>query len=62
VRSSRNYASKFSFRTDENFPFRYCSRCEERLPVEAFAIDRSKPSGRKSACKQCDRERAREYY
>jgi hypothetical protein len=41
---------------------RWCAGCEQRLPVDAFAVDRSKPSGRKSACKECDRAKARDYY
>jgi hypothetical protein len=36
-----------------------CPRCGRDLPVAAFAIDRSKASGRKSHCKACDRERHR---
>ena len=41
---------------------RWCSGCRQRLPVEAFSVDRSKPSGRKSRCKVCDREKSRAYY
>jgi hypothetical protein len=36
--------------------------CRQVLPVEAFAVDRSKGIGRKSICKACDREKARGYY
>jgi len=39
-----------------------CYRCEEMLPVSVFAGDRSKPSGRKSICRECDRRRARDRY
>ena len=41
---------------------RLCPRCRELLGAEAFAVDRSKASGRKAHCKTCDRERARSYY
>jgi hypothetical protein len=37
-----------------------CYRCEEMLPVGSFAGDRSKASGRKSICRECDRKRARD--
>jgi hypothetical protein len=39
-----------------------CYACGEDLPFEAFAVDRSKASGRKSICRRCDREKARAYY
>jgi hypothetical protein len=38
-----------------------CHRCERDLAVAAFATDRSKASGRKSICRECDREKARLY-
>jgi hypothetical protein len=41
---------------------RPCSKCSDLLGEEAFAVDRSKASGRKSHCKACDRERAKSYY
>ena len=41
---------------------RLCPRCREPLGEEAFAVDRSKASGRKAHCKACDRERAKTYY
>lgn len=37
-----------------------CYVCLEELPVDAFAVDRSKASGRKSVCKSCDRRRVAE--
>jgi uncharacterized CHY-type Zn-finger protein len=39
-----------------------CYACHEELPVEAFARDRQKASGRASICKPCDREKSRRYY
>jgi hypothetical protein len=40
-----------------------CSRCGAEAPsTDAFAVDRSKPTGRKSVCKACDAERCRRYY
>jgi hypothetical protein len=41
---------------------RLCPRCRELLGEEAFAVDHSKASGRKSHCRDCDRARARSYY
>jgi hypothetical protein len=38
-----------------------CPRCGRIQPPEAFAIDRSKASGRKSHCKRCDRAKAHAY-
>jgi len=39
-----------------------CTRCGESMPLDAFAVDRSKRTGRKARCKSCDRERARRWY
>ena len=39
-----------------------CYRCRRFLPVEAFAADKSKASGRKSICRACDRAKSRAYY
>ena len=41
---------------------RRCPGCLETKPIEEFAVDRYKRSGRKSRCKRCDREKARAYY
>lgn len=41
---------------------RTCPGCGLALPVEAFAVDRSKRSGRKSRCRSCDCARAAGYY
>lgn len=41
---------------------RPCSRCGELLPVDEFARDASKSSGRKGYCKACDAARCRDYY
>lgn len=41
---------------------RVCTGCRRELPAEGFAVDRSKASGRKSRCKDCDAERSREWY
>jgi len=41
---------------------RRCYRCERDILPRAFAIDRSKGSGRKSICKRCDRAKSRAYY
>ena len=61
-RSSRNRSRGiFSTSLEDDSP-RWCSGCEQRLPVEAFSVDRSKPSGRKSTCLVCDRAKSRAYY
>jgi len=39
-----------------------CPRCLTVKPLDAFAIDRSRASGRMSACKVCDAARSRRYY
>lgn len=39
-----------------------CPRCEETKPLSEFGKDRSKASGHKSACKECDRKKAKHYY
>ncbi|HEX5374632.1 MAG TPA: hypothetical protein VFW48_00575 [Solirubrobacterales bacterium] len=39
-----------------------CYRCGESKPVSEFAKDRSKASGYKSICKDCDRAKSRRYY
>jgi hypothetical protein len=39
-----------------------CYLCGFERPVDDFARDRSKASGRKSLCRSCDRERSRAYY
>jgi hypothetical protein len=49
-------------RASEIPPLRRCYRCRELLPADAFAIDRSKASGRKSICKACDRANAQTSY
>jgi hypothetical protein len=62
MRSSRNRSRGIGHWEFADDPQRWCATCEQRLPVDAFAVDRSKPSGRKSRCKACDREKSREYY
>jgi len=39
-----------------------CSRCGVDKPLEQFAVDRSKRSGRKTWCRACDAERSIRYY
>jgi hypothetical protein len=39
-----------------------CPRCGWSKVLDEFARDASKASGRKSACKVCDAERARRWY
>lgn len=39
-----------------------CYSCREVLPAASFAVDRSKPQGRKSICKACDRKKSKAYY
>jgi hypothetical protein len=39
-----------------------CYACHEELPIEEFAPDGSKSSGRKSICRGCDRAKSRRYY
>lgn len=41
---------------------RRCSRCGDTKLDRGFARDRSKASGFKSHCKDCDAERAKHYY
>ena len=43
-------------------PLPRCYQCGENRPVEDFARDKSKASGRKSICKRCDNEKSRQYY
>jgi hypothetical protein len=62
MRSSRNRSRGIGYWEFAENPTRWCATCERRLPVDDFAVDRSKPSGRKSRCKACDREKSRAYY
>jgi len=39
-----------------------CPKCKRPQPAENFAVDRSKASGRKSHCKDCDNDKSRAYY
>jgi hypothetical protein len=39
-----------------------CCRCGKERPLEEFARDASKASGRKGRCKSCDNARCRDYY
>lgn len=39
-----------------------CPRCDSPKAVDAFAIDKSKASGRKSICLACDRVKSKAYY
>jgi hypothetical protein len=32
------------------------------LTLDRFSVDRSKRTGRKSSCRDCDNERCRDYY
>lgn len=41
---------------------KWCSGCARALPVDGFARDKSKASGRKSICRACDRAKSRRYY
>ena len=41
---------------------RPCPKCGVVTEEEGFAVDRSKPGGRKSSCKACDRRRRKIYY
>jgi hypothetical protein len=34
---------------------KHCPKCHRELPVEAFGLDKSRPSGRASVCKECRR-------
>jgi hypothetical protein len=47
---------------DRHPEVRRCPRCERELPVEEFAVDASKASGRKSHCKACDGDKSKRYY
>jgi hypothetical protein len=37
---------------------RVCTRCGALRPLDEFARDRSRPSGRKGMCKRCDAEKS----
>jgi hypothetical protein len=39
-----------------------CTRCNRDLPVDSFARDKTKASGRKSWCRNCDNDKSRRYY
>lgn len=39
-----------------------CYRCKQEHPETDFAPDSSKAGGRKSICRACDRQKARDYY
>jgi hypothetical protein len=39
-----------------------CYRCGRDLPLQVFAVDRTKKSGRSSICRECDRVKSRDYY
>jgi hypothetical protein len=39
-----------------------CYRCGEERPLEEFAKDASKASGRKGLCKPCDNAKSADYY
>jgi hypothetical protein len=39
-----------------------CTRCGVRQPLDDFAVDRSRPSGRKGMCKRCDNEKSLSRY
>lgn len=41
---------------------RLCPKCGVMTEEDGFGIDRSKTSGRRSHCKECDRRRGRAYY
>lgn len=39
-----------------------CPKCGRELVAQEFARDKSKPSGRKAWCRDCDNTRSRDYY
>jgi hypothetical protein len=41
---------------------RACPRCGTVTAEDGFAVDRSRASGRKSHCRECDRKKAASYY
>lgn len=41
---------------------RPCPKCGVMTEEDDFGVDRSKASGRRSYCKECDRRRGRAYY
>ena len=43
-------------------PTAACFRCGEKKAVSAFYADKSKASGRKAICKECDRAKSQAYY
>lgn len=49
--------------TSLDVPLKHCSQCKNEFPatVEYFGKDRQRPSGLASACRSCERERARRY-
>lgn len=46
----------------ESADVKRCWRCELTLPVSAFGSDRTKPSGLRTVCRECDRDKSRRYY
>jgi D-Tyr-tRNAtyr deacylase len=49
------------FAPELDYP-RPCTKCGVTTDEDGFGIDRSKPSGRRSYCKACDRRRGNAYY
>ena len=39
-----------------------CYACQRELPPKEFSPDRSKSSGRKSICRECDRKKLADWY
>jgi hypothetical protein len=60
--TSCNRIGRFSSRDPETYRFRRCPRCEREFALAEFCRDKSKPSGLRSICKECDRAKARAYY
>jgi hypothetical protein len=39
-----------------------CPKCGRMLDLGRFSVDRSKRTGRKSSCRDCDKARCKAYY
>jgi hypothetical protein len=60
-RQSENFSPFSPVATMPDYP-RPCPRCGVMTAEADFSLDSSKPSGRRSYCKACDRRRGRAYY
>ena len=54
IRPATNGTDQTVCRTDTNStPTQVCIKCNRRKPLTAFAVDRSRPNGRRNTCAEC---------